>query len=66
MEAEAKAVVEVVGAESEAAGAPMARSSMDWTAKTSKDASNQARCNRWVLKETPTSPRSAHRPTKEI
>ena len=53
----------LVGAEAKASGAPMDHSSMEWTNKTSKNASTQARCNRQSLKETPTSPRSAQRPT---
>ena len=46
----------------EAAGAPVECSSMEWTSKSSNDASTQDKCNRWALKETPTSPRSAKRP----
>ena len=52
----------MVGAEEEAAGAPMEHSSMEYTIKTSYNASIQVVCNRWVMKETPTSPRSAQRP----
>ena len=54
MAEEGEAVVVMVGEEAEAAGAPMARFSMDYTAKTSKTASTQVRCNRWVLKGTST------------
>ena len=56
----------VVGAEAEAeaTGAPMDRSSMECTSKTSNKAFTKERCNIWVLKKTPTSPRSTQRPTK--
>ena len=66
-EAVAAKVETVVRAEakSEAEGAPMDRSTMEWTSKTSNDASNQYRCNIWALKETPTSPISAWRPTRK-
>ena len=56
-EAEGEVVVRV---EAKTAGATISCSSMEWTAKTSNDASTQARCNRWALKENPTSPRSVH------
>ena len=61
-----KAVVEdgetVVGAEAdaEAAESPMDRSSMEWTSKTSNNASTKERYNRWALQETPTSPSSKY------
>ena len=60
-----KTADETVTEEGEAAGDPMARSSMEWTSMTSADASTQAICNRWAMKETPTSPRSAHIPTRK-
>ena len=60
-----EAMFGMVGAESDSSDAPMARSSMEWTAKTSIDASTLAICNRWVMKETPTSPISAQRPTRK-
>ena len=37
----------MVGVEAETEGAPMDRFSMEWTAKTSNDASTQLRCNIW-------------------
>ena len=57
----------VVGKEAEADAAvdPMDRYSMEWTSEASKNASAQEICNRWALKKTPTSPRSAQRPTKK-
>ena len=41
------------------------RYSMEWTTKNSNNASNQAICNIWVLKETPTSPKCSHNPTRK-
>ena len=63
MEAEGKVMVRE---EDEAAGAPLAHYSVEWTANTSNNASVQVGCNRWVLKETPTSLRSAYSPTRKI
>ena len=63
--AQVEVVVGVVGEDAKAEGAPMTCYSMEWTANTSKNACTQARCNKWVLKETPTSLISAHRPTRK-
>ena len=63
--AEVEALVGVFQAEVEAVDAPMAPSPMEWTANTSNGASTQVKCNRWVLKETPTSPRSAQRANRK-
>ena len=63
--ADVEALVGVFGAYAQAVDAPMARSSMEWTANTSNGASTQVKCNRWVLKETPTSPRSAQRANRK-
>ena len=60
-----EAMFGVVGAESDSMDASMDRSSMEWTAKTSIDASTLAICNRWVMKETTTSPRSAQGQTRK-
>ena len=64
-EAVAAKVETVVRAEakSEAEGAPMDRSPMECTSKTSNYAATKERCNIWALKETPTSPRSSQKPT---
>ena len=47
-------MVGVVREEAKTKGAPMERSSMEWNDNNSNDASTQARCNRWVLKENNT------------
>ena len=64
-EAVAEEGKDVVGVEADAVINPMDHSSMEWTAKTSNNASTQAICNRWEAKENTTSPRSAHRPTRK-
>ena len=55
----------MVGVDGEAAFSLMTISSIEWTAKTSNDTSTQARCNRWVLKENPASPRIVQSPTRK-
>ena len=57
-------MVGVVGAEANFTGTPMNRSSIEWADNNSNDASNQEKCNIWVMKENPTSPRSAQRQTR--
>ena len=55
----------LVRAEAEDTRDPMDRSLMEWTAKTSNSDSKKSRCNKWELKETPTSPRTVKRPTRK-